>query len=184
MEAPYDRAVTLAKARPSLSVTNLKSLGFTEAQARSFMRVMVADRILSEEPNAVGRHVVLAYSGTDIEGQALVDLDNPQLSQLPALVVADQVLDARGQAELKKIVGAFIDIESRKATLRDEASALRALAKIANISPKIAEKVARALYKDKKAELINAINLTELYLHALGEMVDGAASEPGTEVTI
>lgn len=174
----YRRAVQLAEARPSLSVTNLKTaLRVTDAVARSILGVMVRERILSDEPNAIGRHAVLTYNGPAMGGDVVVNLDDPELSQIPALVVADQVLDARGQAELKRVIAAFIDIENRMAALRDEAGAVRGLAKVHKISPKIAQKVAKALFKGQKAELIDGINLTELYLHALGEMVDGEPSD-------
>jgi uncharacterized protein (UPF0335 family) len=181
----YDRAVALAKQRTSLSATNLKTaLGVSDAQAKTFIRIMREDGILGAADNVLGRYPVVAPSRASYGDQALVvDLDHPERSVVAGVVTPDEILDAEAQGQLRGIMDALIGFEARQAQINDERRIVMEMARSRNLSPKVLKKLASTLFRDKKAELLNGIRLTELYLHALGELIDDEApAETGESV--
>ena len=168
----YQRAVDLTASRPSVSLTNLKNhLNCTDAQAKTILRVMREEGLLGEPGQNLGRYPVLSYSGPQHTG-AVVNYDEPERSVLPHEVPIEMVLDAQAQQHLKKVMGELVALEERQATINDERRLIMEFAKLSGMAPKILKKVASAIFRDKTRELLNGADLTQLYLHTLGELVD------------
>lgn len=171
----YERAVDLVRQRASVSVTNLKTaLNCSDAQARSFLRVMKEEGILGAPLESLGRYPVLVAEPTRYaEDKTVINLDQPELSVLNGQdVPVEEILDADGQEFLRKVMDQLVDFEARQAEINDERRVVMEMAKLRKLSPKILRKVASALFRDKKRELITGASLTYLYLHALGELIE------------
>lgn len=182
-KTPYERAVELVKMRPSVSARNLETaLGISSASAKSFIRIMREDGIVSGPQGNLARHQVLVYSPPENAGLPMIDPENPQDSVLYGQdMPIDDILSPEAQKKLRIIAEFIIAEEDKISVIREGVTAAYSTAKILGIHRDALKPVIKAIRKNNVSGLKATINCIEIYLHALGEIVEDTP-EPGPSV--
>ena len=177
-ETPYERAVAMVKARASVSVQNLKTtLNISEATAKSFLRVMREEGLVSAPIGTLGRHKVLSYQLPPEGAVPALNIDHPELSTLYGEEMPiDEILDAGQQERLQRIVDFIIQEEDRCAIIREGISAAYQTAKTIGLMREAIKPVVKAIRKNNVEGLKQTMNTIDLYLHAVGQVIDDMPS--------
>jgi|GEM_PF-5824509 len=177
-ETPYERAVAMVRARASVSVQNLKTtLNISEATAKSFLRVMREEGLVSAPIGTLGRHRVLSYQPPAEGAVPALNIENPEMSVLYGEdMPIDDILDAGQQERLRKIVDFIIQEEDRCAIIREGITAAYQTAKTLGFMREAIKPVVKAIRKNAVAELKQTMDTVDLYLHAVGEVIDDMPS--------
>ncbi|ESQ82366.1 hypothetical protein AEAC466_17230 [Asticcacaulis sp. AC466] len=179
-QKPYDRAVALVKARPSVSARNLETtLGLSPATAKSFLRIMREEGIISAPMGNLGRHAVLSYTPPEGGGLPSIDVDNPENSVLYGQdLPVDDILSAEAQKRLRVIVDYIIAEEDKAAVIREGIAHAYKTAKQLGLVREALKPVIKAIRKDNVSGLVTTVNAIEVYLHALGQLIEDAPGGP------